>query len=251
MTEETLVEVELVANASDQLSAEREETRAVGTFRGSVRSLWNWFGAAFGIVVLIGVGTIYVMGDAASTAVPQALEPDSVAAPETPIEPVTEPPADPVTEPPADPVTSPDETDGAMEEHTDDTGEANAADEVPAAAEGVEVIEVEMIEFGYVPETIEIEAGVPVILRFVNNGKLPHEAMIGDAHMQEEFASAGDHDDGQAESDDHDDVMATLVGPGETEDLEVVIDEPGEWFMACHLLGHYEQGQIATINVSA
>lgn len=169
--------------------------------------------------------------------------PATSAAPETPTEPVTEPPADPVT--------SPDETDGAMEEHTDDTGGANAADEAPAAAEGVEVIEVEMIEFGYVPETIEIEAGVPVILRFVNNGKLPHEAMIGDAHMQEEFASAGDHDDGQAEGDHHDDVMATLVGPGETEDLEVVIDEPGEWFMACHLLGHYEQGQIATINVSA
>lgn len=222
MTEATVVEVELVANASDQLSTEREETRASGPFRGSFRRLWNWFGAAFGVVVLIGVGTIYVMDDAASTAVPQAVEPD--------------------------PVTSPDEMDGAMEEHTDDAGGANAADE---AAEGVEVIEVEMIEFGYVPETIEIEAGVPVILRLVNNGKLPHEAMIGDAHMQEEFASAGDHDDGQAESDHHDDVMATLVEPGETEDLEVVIDEPGEWFMACHLIGHYEQGQIATINVRA
>lgn len=248
------MEEELVANASDQLSAEREETHASGTFRGSIRSLWNWFGAAFGIVVLIGVGTIYVMGDAAPTAAPQAVEPTSVPTPETPTEPVTEPPTDPVT--------APVEMDGAMKEHTDDTGGANAADEnpepvegvedeAPEAVGGVEVIEVEMIEFGYVPETIEIEAGVPVILRFVNNGKLPHEAMVGDAHMQEEFASAGDHDDGQTEGDHHGDVMATLVGPGETKDLEVVIDEPGEWFMACHLIGHYEQGQIATINVSA
>ncbi len=45
--------------------------------------------------------------------------------------------------------------------------------------------------------------------------------------------------------------MAILVQPGETGDLEVHIEEPGTWYLACHLVGHYEQGQIATINVTA
>lgn len=114
-----------------------------------------------------------------------------------------------------------------------------------------QVIEVEMFEFGYTPDTLDIQAGEPVTLRFTNRGKLPHEAMVGDAHMQEEFAAAGDHDDGQGGDDHHGDVLATLVQPGETQDLEVVIDEPGTWFVACHLVGHYEAGQVATINVEA
>ncbi len=125
------------------------------------------------------------------------------------------------------------------------------------AGEEVEVIDVEMVDFGYVPDSIELQAGVPVVLRFTNNGRLVHEAMVGDAHMQEEFAAAGDHGDGQdsAGHDDSDDhhggLMAVTVQPGETADLEVVIDEAGEWFVACHLVGHYEQGQIASIDVSA
>lgn len=112
-----------------------------------------------------------------------------------------------------------------------------------------QVIEIEMFEFGYSPSTIDIQAGVPVVFRFTNTGRLPHEAMVGDAHMQEEFASAGDHDDGQEGDDHHGDLMATLVQPGETKDLEIQIDEPGTWYAACHLVGHYEAGQIATIDV--
>jgi uncharacterized cupredoxin-like copper-binding protein len=118
------------------------------------------------------------------------------------------------------------------------------------APDGIEVIEVEMVEFGYIPEVIDIKAGVPVILRFTNTGRLVHEAMVGDAHMQEEFAAAGDHDDGHGGGDDHHgDLMAVTVAPGETVDLEVVIDRPGTWYVACHLIGHYEKGQVGTINV--
>lgn len=113
----------------------------------------------------------------------------------------------------------------------------------------LQLIEIEMFEFGYTPATIDIEAGIPVVFRFTNSGRLPHEAMVGDTHMQEEFAAAGDHDETDAGSDHHGDLMATLVQPGETQELQVLIEEPGTWYVACHLVGHYEQGQIATINV--
>lgn len=118
----------------------------------------------------------------------------------------------------------------------------------PVDATDARIIEIEMFDFGYDPATIDIPAGVPVVFRFTNTGKLPHEAMVGDAHMQEEFAAAGDHDD--AGGDHHGDLMATMVQPGETGDLEVLIEEPGTWYVACHLIGHYEQGHIATINVT-
>lgn len=120
----------------------------------------------------------------------------------------------------------------------------------PIDATDARVFEIGMFEFGYDPGVIDIEAGVPVVFRFTNNGKLPHEAMVGDEHMHEEWAAAADHDDGQGEDDHHGDLMATLVQPGETKDLVVLIDEPGTWYVACHLVGHYEQGQIATINVT-
>lgn len=129
-----------------------------------------------------------------------------------------------------------------------DAVESHGTGEPAPGGEATAVIEIEMTEFAFAPDTIDLEAGVPVTLRFTNTGKLLHEAMIGDAHMQEEWASAQDaHDptDGH-----HGDLMAVTVEPGETRDLEVVIGEPGTWYMACHIVGHYEQGQKATINVT-
>jgi uncharacterized cupredoxin-like copper-binding protein len=126
--------------------------------------------------------------------------------------------------------------------------EENEGGPIDAADAGV--FEIGMFEFGYEPGIIDIEAGVPVVFRFTNTGKLTHEAMVGDAHMQEEFAAAGDHDDGQQGDDHHGNLMAILVQPGETKDLVVLIDQPGTWYVACHLIGHYEKGQIATINVT-
>lgn len=48
----------------------------------------------------------------------------------------------------------------------------------------------------------------------------------------------------------HGDTMAVTVAPGETADLEVVVDEPGTWYLGCHLLGHYEAGMEVPLTVS-
>ncbi|HEU5083844.1 MAG TPA: cupredoxin domain-containing protein, partial [Acidimicrobiales bacterium] len=129
-----------------------------------------------------------------------------------------------------------------------DTG--HAADPPAPAADvaGKAVIEIEMVDYAYAPDTVDIRAGVPVVFRFTNTGNVPHEAMVGDMHQQEEFEAEGDHD---ADDGHHGDVMAVMVQPGETADLEVVVAEPGTTYMACHIPGHYERGQIATINVAA
>lgn len=61
----------------------------------------------------------------------------------------------------------------------------------PIDATDARIVEIGMFEFGYDPATIDIPAGVPVVFRFTNTGKLPHEAMVGDKHMQEEWLSCG------------------------------------------------------------
>lgn len=213
--------------ADVKLGSEREKDTRPTNDRTPIRVGWNWFGALFGVVVLLGGSILYLNGGSKSasdgeqaTTQQQAVEPD-------PVEPMAE------------------------DDHDEEASSTEEGSSDKKAGGAKEVIEIEMIDFGYVPETIEIPAGTPVILRFTNNGEFEHEAMIGDAHMQEEFAEAGDHDDhGDEEGGHHGDAMAVSVMPGETADLEVMIDEPGEWFVACHLVGHYEQGQIGNINVT-
>jgi uncharacterized cupredoxin-like copper-binding protein len=337
-----------VNTAPDQLQAERDARTPRPDAPGSPRRTWDWFGAVFGVIVLVGASVIYAVnrpGPVAESAEPAAEE--IAGAAEAPAEPALDDGAEAIAAGSADETLAvllgvyivdsfgfhdleeayaeateigerdagqvakvltavdalawPDDladvfgafradVDGlhaALEagdlegvrhglegvhgsqhdlsssayawlagepveahgaEPEDDAGEPVAADDA------VEVIEVEMVDFGYEPSSLELQAGVPVVLRFTNTGKLVHEAMVGDAHMQEEFAAAGDHGDGHDDGDDdghHGGLMAVTVQPGETADLEVVIDEAGEWFVACHLVGHLEQGQIATIDVSA
>lgn len=339
-----------MSSAPDQLQAERDERTPRPDAPGSPRRTWDWFGAVFGVIVLVGASVIYVVnrpGLSAGSAEPAAEEIAGTA--EAPAEPTLDDGADAIAGGNADEtlavllgvyivdafgfhdmeeayaeatevgerdagqvakvltavdaVAWPDDlaevfgafradvaglhaaleagdlegvrhglegvhgsqhdlSSGAYAWLAGETVEARGAapeddaGEAVAAGDTVEVIEVEMVDFGYLPSSLELQAGVPVVLRFTNTGKLVHEAMVGDAHMQEEFAAAGDHgdgghDDGGDDDGHHGGLMAVTVEPGETADLEVVIDEAGEWFVACHLVGHLEQGQIATIDVSA
>lgn len=132
----------------------------------------------------------------------------------------------------------------------DSDGEAGRdAVEEEGASRGGDVIEVEMTEFAYEPSTIELTAGEPTVVRFVNTGEIEHEAMLGTAHMQQEFAAADDHGD-HGDGGHHGDVQAVTVAPGETAELEVLIEEPGTWYLGCHLEGHYDAGMEAEVHVT-
>lgn len=134
---------------------------------------------------------------------------------------------------------------------TDEEAGRDAADEDGTSDDG-DVVEVEMTEFAYEPSTIELTAGEPTVVRFVNVGEIEHEAMLGTAHMQQEFAADDDHGDHGDGSDGghHGGVEAVTVAPGETAELEVLIEEPGTWYLGCHLEGHYEAGMEAEVHVT-
>jgi uncharacterized cupredoxin-like copper-binding protein len=219
------------------VESDAEKAAGPGPGGGGLRGPLNWFGLMFGVVVLVGVGLLFLLTDGSDRA-GEDVEAADVKA------------ADVVTEP--GPV---DEHDEMATEPTvgtqDEIAETGHVDEAVAPmldATGKTVIEIEMVDYAYTPDTVEIQAGVPVVFRFTNTGNYEHEAMVGDMHQQEEFAAEGDHD---ADAGHHGDVMAVLVQPGQTAELEILLDEPGTTYMACHIPGHYERGQIATISVTA
>jgi uncharacterized cupredoxin-like copper-binding protein len=233
-------EVTVVSLTSDQTHVERnpvQEKAAPPSGRGW-RGPLNWFGAVFGTIVLIGASFLWAT-DGSDPAV-EVVEPAA-----------NEPPAAEDVHADADVEQADGDVAAEMPVDGHDETPAEDADE-PAEqvvdAAGRAVIAIEMVDYAYSPDTIEIQAGVPVVFRFTNTGNFEHEAMVGDMHMQEEFEAAGDHD---ADDGHHGDLMAVVVHPGETADLEIFIDEPGTTYMACHIKGHYEKGQIATINVTA
>lgn len=116
-----------------------------------------------------------------------------------------------------------------------------------AASSGAVAIEIEMTEFAYDPDEITVPAGVPVRLVFHNAGAIAHEAMVGDAHMQEEFEAMGGH----GAADHHGEVHGVTVAPGGTEALTMTFEGPGETMVGCHLPGHWPAGMAARVTVTA
>jgi uncharacterized cupredoxin-like copper-binding protein len=100
--------------------------------------------------------------------------------------------------------------------------------------------------------TSEVTNRSPSTVRFdfANDGAIVHEAMLGDAHQQDEFATEGGHDGGHAEADHHGDVHAITLEAGESGSLVVGFDQPGEMMIGCHIPGHWDAGMAATFTVS-
>lgn len=125
-------------------------------------------------------------------------------------------------------------TDGAEEQATEDENL---------------VVEVEMVEFGFVADIEEVPLGEPVTFRFHNTGAVPHEAMFGTHHQQDEFAESAGHGD-HSEEGHHGDVAAITLEPGVTGDIVLEFAEAGEIFIGCHLPGHFDAGMVASFDVA-
>lgn len=109
------------------------------------------------------------------------------------------------------------------------------------------VVEVVMDECSYRPRRVQVPAGVPVVLEVVNVGKVDHEIVIGDQHVQDEaeeaMAGGGHSHDG--------DVPSLYLGPGERGTLEVTFEQPGTLLLGCHIPGHWDAGMQGFLDVEA
>lgn len=105
---------------------------------------------------------------------------------------------------------------------------------------------VAMDSLAYEPASIEVAQGETVRFVVTNDGATDHEFVVGDMDTQamaEEQAMEGMHG--------HVEAMASLaLDPGETAETVVEFEQPGEFFFACHIAGHYEGGMVGTITVT-
>ncbi|HNB53103.1 MAG TPA: cupredoxin domain-containing protein [Anaerolineales bacterium] len=140
-------------------------------------------------------------------------------------------------------------------------------------ASGPEKVEysIEMTDFAYTPNTLELKVGQEVTLHLTNKGALKHELMVGQNVIMENGVATGFEKDMFAgmeptvvlgEEMDHDaghdhaggQFMVTVPENSGTADVTFVVTEEmvGEWEIACFLNGgsHFQQGMTGKITVS-
>ena len=86
----------------------------------------------------------------------------------------------------------------------------------------------------------ELSVGEPAIIEFVNDTMWPHAMHLHGQHFFELDATStpGDFRD------------TTLVHRGETRRVLLTADNPGDWLLHCHMLGHHAAGMGTWIKVS-
>jgi uncharacterized cupredoxin-like copper-binding protein len=117
------------------------------------------------------------------------------------------------------------------------------------------IVEVSMTEMAFTPSSVAVTKGERITFRFVNNGNVVHEAVLGDEAYQREHeqlmkapGSTG-KDDGHGDHH-HDSSNTVTVGPGATMELTWTAGESGTLLIGCHQPGHYGAGMKAEIRIA-
>ena len=120
-------------------------------------------------------------------------------------------------------------------------GEAAAGSQ---ADRTVKVTALDELEFD--PASISVKAGETINFVVTNEGKAPHEFVIGDRDYQEETEETMEDGGGHGGED-----LGNVVElePGATEEIAWTFSEPGEVLFACHVEGHYEAGMVGSVTV--
>jgi uncharacterized cupredoxin-like copper-binding protein len=120
-----------------------------------------------------------------------------------------------------------------------------------AAPQASDDVTIEMVDTAFEPDTFEFKAGDEVTFRFMNNGRVAHDAFIGDEQAQRYHeadmreADAGAHGAHGGEDE------GITVDPGDSAKLTYRFEEPGTILLGCHQPGHYAAGMVASISVAA
>jgi uncharacterized cupredoxin-like copper-binding protein len=123
-----------------------------------------------------------------------------------------------------------------------------AAPSAPAAISTLRNVVIEMDDsMRFSPATVQARVGEPLRFIVINQGKLPHEFVLG----KEADLVAHAKDMQRAQATHHHHQNALSVKPGETGTLLWTFDQAGVWGVACFEPGHYAAGMRAEVRVSA
>lgn len=97
----------------------------------------------------------------------------------------------------------------------------------------------------FTPANITVKQGETVRFVVANKGKIMHEMVIGTMEQLKEHGEMMKKHPGM----EHDEPYMSHVSPGKKEDLVWQFTEPGEFYYACLIPGHFEAGMIGKITV--
>ena len=103
-----------------------------------------------------------------------------------------------------------------------------------------------MTDDAYGPAALMVARGQTVRFVFRNEGRVVHEALIGDASLQaahDRVMLAGGHEHVEG-------LPVVDVAPGSTGELVYTFDRAGQVLIGCHQPGHYALGMRAVITVT-
>ena len=114
-------------------------------------------------------------------------------------------------------------------------------------------VTVTMRDYAFAPAELTVREGETVNFRFVNRGRVRHDAFIGDKAAQRmheeqkrmsertETEHPGAHDPGTED--------AITVEPGKTGRLTYRFERKGVILIGCHEAGHYSRGMVLRVTV--
>ena len=119
---------------------------------------------------------------------------------------------------------------------------------VPTFADGNQVIDVAMVDLAFDPATVTITAGQTVHLWFHNDGTVIHDAIIGDAAVQDDQAAAMAAGGVALQGPRAPETL--ILKPGESGSLTYTAAASGTLIIGCHQPGHWEAGMKAVLNIT-
>lgn len=133
--------------------------------------------------------------------------------------------------------------------HMDDEHTHISFGEPADATEASRVIEISASDnFTFDPDEIAVTAGEVVTFKVTNDGKVPHDFVLGSAAVQDEHEAEMQNMTG-SDSMSHDEPNAFVIDPGETKEMTWHMTETGEILMGCHQPGHYVSGMKGIIEI--
>lgn len=122
---------------------------------------------------------------------------------------------------------------------------ASRAGEPAKAGQATRTIELEMSEFRFVPERIDVKAGETVLFRVRNGGKIPHELMLGDPAELKAHAEQMRKEPAMA----HHGSGGLTLDAEKSGEIAWRFTNAGVFQYACLIPGHFEAGMVGTVRV--
>jgi uncharacterized cupredoxin-like copper-binding protein len=129
-----------------------------------------------------------------------------------------------------------------MEDSTGTTG--------GGAAGASKTVDITMIDIAYDPKTVNVQPGERLEFVFHNQGKIAHDAFIGDRAAQGEHEKEMTQGSGSTMGHMTGEANAITVKPGKTERLTYTFDKTGTIEIGCHQPGHYAAGMKVSVTVA-